>query len=114
MVLSKEREEIKMKYVRIECTVGYIGCDENYYLAFPDNWDDDQIEQYANELVDDNGQTWEYLAVEDINREDFETDEDYEHTLEDEVDSYWGNVGGYWEEITEDEWAENNGEVIEN
>lgn len=93
-----------MKYIRFKYCTPYVGTEDEEYVAFEDNVDNMTLEDWTEEGANDNGQNWEYLAEE---YDPDEEPEDYKRNIEE----YWEGVYGIWEEVTEEEWRENNGYV---
>lgn len=91
-----------MRYIKFTAETNYPGATVIEYIAFPDNTTDIFLTEYANDLAQENGESYEYLAI-DWDMEEEERDE--------ALDYYWQNVNGFWEEVDEKEWADNCGEI---
>ena len=89
-----------MVYVKFSGGNGYCGCDFEEYEAYDHEVDDDFLNEVLDELVRDNGESFEYVATGWDN--DFESEEERE--------SYYSNCSGSWEIITEEEYRENRGQ----
>ena len=80
-----------MIYVRFYGGNGYSGCNYEEYVAFEDDIDEQSINEYSNELCDENAETYEY--VETGWGESFESEEDQEYYYESARDcSGWDDV----------------------
>ena len=92
-------------YVKITCSNGFCGCDEDFYEELPDNMTESEIDSYALDILYDS-----YSFTEPDGR--FLThssgffDEDYEEYDED-YDEYRGNLCYDWEYITKEEYEDN-------
>ena len=87
-----------MKYIKFYGGNGYCGCDFEQYEVY----EDDEInEEFLNEIAEDlgmdNAESFTYVATGWDN--DFESEE--------ERDSYYENCYWSWEEITKEEYEEN-------
>lgn len=93
-----------MQYVKFHYTNPFAGCDADEYIAFNNPMTESELNDWAEEGAQLNGENYEYLA----NGWDADpTNEDYESNLE----FYWEDVSGYFEIITKEEWEENNGTI---
>lgn len=87
-----------MKYIKFYGGNGYCGCDFEQYKVYEDEEvDEDFLNDVAEELGMDNAQSFEYVAVGWDN--DFESEE--------ERDYYYENCYWSWEEVTKEEYEEN-------
>lgn len=93
-----------MQYVKIVGAVPYAGCDEIKYIAFRTPRTEEELQEWADEVAQSNGEGYEYLAT------GWDNDLDGEE-YEDAVDYYWQNVSGYYEIITKEEWEDNEGTI---
>lgn len=91
-----------MIYVKFTYDTPYAGTREYEYLAFPDDTPKVHLDLWAEEGAQDNGETFEYLVT------GWEGDDPTEEELED----YYEGVTGRWEEISKEEWEENDGSII--
>ena len=81
-----------MRYIVITISCGYSGYDEEYYLMFPKETTDEDIIDYACELLNDYVEKYEWLVQCDIPEffenctldwvEVFEDDEDFNYHIE--------------------------------
>lgn len=88
-----------MKYIRFYGSNGYCGCEYEEYVAFEDDITEAQLDEYSNELCDENAETYEY--VETGWGESFESEEDQEYYYESARD-YSG-----WDYVSKEEYEEN-------
>lgn len=90
-----------MKYIKINFGNEYCGCDGEKYLAFEDDSTEEEIDEYAYELAIENANSYSYLYTGWEN--DFEDEDDEEN--------YYSNIEFFWEEVSKEEWIENNGAI---
>lgn len=88
-----------MIYVRFYGGNGYCGCDYEEYVAFNDDIDEQDLDEYSNELCYENAETYEYVVT--GWNEDWESEEDREWYYEDAL--------GYanWDYCSQEEYEEN-------
>lgn len=95
------------KYYKLSGSNGYCGCDfEEYIEDEVENLTEDDLYEMAREYSNDNAYSYEYLATEDICREDYETDTEYDEGIEDAIQWYWDGVFYGVDEITEEEYKQ--------
>lgn len=87
-----------MKYVKFEMGNGYCGYDEETFDEFEDTVTEDEIEEYAADLL----VNWYSFYYDDrfINEED---EDDYDNAMTD----YQMNCYVNWEYVTKEEYEEN-------
>lgn len=86
-----------MKYIKFYGGNGYCGCDFEQYEAYEDNITEDALAEIAYDLANDNAQSYEYIVT--------GWDEDFES--EEERENYYEDVEYGWEEVTKEEYEEN-------
>lgn len=87
-----------MKYVRMRAENGYCGCDAEQYVAYDDDATEEEIEVDCQEFVQENAESFSYLATGwDDGFEDEEAEE-----------NYYADCFGDWEYVTEEEYRENS------
>lgn len=86
-----------MKYIKFSGGNGYCGCEFEDYQVFEDDVPLDILNEIAEELAQDNAESYEYVVT--GWDEDFESEEDREY--------YYENIYCNWEEISEEEYEEN-------
>ena len=89
-----------MIYVKFTASTPYCGTENEEYVVFPDDTCDDELDDYAEEFCQSNGEDYEYLATGWMCCE--EDEEDIEQILED----YYSDCECPWERITEEEFNE--------
>lgn len=96
-----------MRYIIVEYSNGYNGCDVQEYCLFKDDTPDSVIDSYCHKRLQEYAEDYEFAAK--AWGSDFEDDEDR--------DSYYHNCSFYWTEVydsdiednenfNEDEWTE--------
>ena len=88
-----------MKYVKFEIGNGYCGCDEEVYDKFEDTTTEDEIDNFAEDLL----VNW-YSYFDDDSFIDEEDEDDYESAMID----YQMNCYVNWDYITKEEYEEYN------
>lgn len=51
-----------MRYIVVEFSNGYAGCDSQEYLIFSDNTTDSEIDVYCSEMLYEYAETYSYVA----------------------------------------------------
>lgn len=102
IIIIEIRKENKKNdiYVKFTASTPYCGTENEEYVAFPDDTCDDELDDYAEEFCQSNGEDYEYLATGWMCCE--EDEEDTEQILED----YYSDCECSWERITEEEFNE--------
>lgn len=85
-----------MRYIHFTGGNNYCGCDLDEYEKF-DDITDKELDQYAEGLAQDNGESFEHVAI--GWGEEFESEE--------EEEDYYSNCWCKWEEISKEEYEEN-------
>lgn len=85
-----------MRYIHFTGGNGYCGCDIDEYQTFEDITDE-ELDTIADEKAMENGEQYEYVC----------TGWDEEFESEEERDDYYANCSCNWEEISKEEWEEN-------
>ena len=88
-----------MKYVKFVFSNGYWGCEEEYYYAFDNSITDETL----SFLFEDHLNSYSFLEPDDrfCDCDDETAIEDYYNEVKED---------SYWEEVSKEEWEENNGE----
>ena len=94
-----------MFYFKINAETAYCGTDIEQYYQFEEKPTDEELDELTKSVVRDNAETYEYL-VSGFNDEHFE--DMTEEEQEEELENYYQNCSGSWEEVTEEEFLENN------
>ena len=94
-----------MFYFKINAETAYCGTDIEQYYQFEEKPTDEELDELTKSVVRDNAETYEYL-VSGFDGEHFE--DMTEEEQEEELENYYQNCSGSWEEVTEEEFLENN------
>lgn len=95
-----------MRYVKFYADTYYCGTYSEDYFKYEDNVTDDKIEDDAAQYGADIADSYEYLAEQDIDRDDYATDDDYDAALQEATEDYRANCTYSWEEVTKEEYDE--------
>ena len=94
-----------MAYYKVTVETPYVGTKNEEYVECSK----DDIEIIANEICDDNAESFEYLVFNEIEIED--EDDYYANGMNEEVEyilnEYYENCGYGYEEVTKEEYLEN-------
>ena len=96
-----------MRYIKFYGSAGFCGTDEEVYDLFLDETTDEELDDVAEEKYRELGESYEYLATQEYDEEDYETVEDFEEALDQAIEWYWEDVYVGWEEVTEEEYRDN-------
>ena len=88
-----------MRYIRAVATTYFVGQEQDYYEAFPDETDDLEIDRWACDKAQENADDW--YGPMDYEREGYESEEEWEEI-------FYSNAGYDWEEITKKEYEYEN------
>ena len=88
-----------MKYVKFHGETGYCGCDFDEYEKYDDNVTEEFLNEVLDDMVHENGESFEYCA----------TGWGNSWESEEEEDEYYENCSGSWEFITKEEYEEMGG-----
>lgn len=83
-----------MRYIKFEGSAPYCGTDFETVAIFEDDTPDGVINEYADNLAHDNGESYEYLA----------TGWDGEFESEEDEESYYDDCECSWTEVTKEEY----------
>lgn len=100
-----------MKYIKMVVDTDFCGTrDERYFKT---EMSDKELDNLGSELAQENAESYDYMV--------FGWGEDAESYAESEgisieeaegmMEDYYANASYYWEEITEEEWLDNEGQV---
>lgn len=99
-----------MRYIKFICDTPFCGTDLEEYVAFDDDYTDEQLDQYAADLAHENGEGYENIELDySIYREDYDTEEEYEEAWFEAESEYFCECTGDWEEVSYEEFLENDG-----
>jgi hypothetical protein len=96
-----------MKYIKFFGSAGFCGTDEEVYDLFLDGITDEELDDTAEEKRRELGESYEYLATQGYDEEDYDIEDDFEEALDQAIEWYWENVSVGWEEVTEEEYRDN-------
>lgn len=99
-----------MRYIKFYGGTCFCGEDFEDYVTVADNTTDEELDQEATDRGRDNAESYEDIARDYcIDRDDYDSDEEYEEALDDATEAYWEEVYSGWEELTREEFLENGG-----
>lgn len=96
-----------MRYIKFSMYAGYAGTHDCEYRVFEDTCTDEELHEIAEAIVIDHAETYEFLATNDIDRSNYETEEEYDDDYKAAIEDYWADISYTWEEIDEEEYFEN-------
>ena len=96
-----------MRYIKFYGNAGFCGTDFEEYDFFLDEFTDEELDDAAETMRQQFGESYEYLATQGYDEEDYDTEEDFEEALDQAVEWYWDSVWVAWEEVTEEEYRDN-------
>lgn len=92
-----------MFYFRFTADTPYCGTELIDYQKFEERPTDAELDEIAEDMAQSNAESFEYLVT-GWNDDGFDDEEEKEEALED----YYAGCTGTWEEITEEEYNEEN------
>ena len=99
-----------MRYIKFRCETPFCGTDLEEYVAFEDDYTDENLNRYADELAYENGNSYEDIETDySIYRDDYDSDEEYEKAYSEAEEDYYSECMGVWEEVSYEEFLENEG-----
>ena len=99
-----------MYYYRFTASAPFLGTEQVFYYSYKEKPTERELEYQANELARDNGEGFEYMVFGwDFDLEEAITNgEITEEEYEEEIQNYYADCECSFEEITEEEYNENN------
>lgn len=91
-----------MFYFRFTADTPYCGTELVDYQKFEERPTDAELDEIAEDIARSNGESFEYLVI-GWDDDNFEDEDEEAEALE----NYYADCCGSWEEITEEEFAEN-------
>ena len=93
-----------MRYIKFKADTPYCGTEHEEYDTFPDGTPDADLDDIAEDIRRNNAESYEYL-VSGWDDENFEgmTEEEQQE----EIDNYYADCWGGWEEVSQKEYEEN-------
>ena len=96
-----------MRYIKFFGNAGFCGTSVEIYDLFLDEMTDEELNDLADEKYQELGELYEYLATQEYDEEDYDTQEDFEEALNQAIEWYWEDVYVGWKEVTEEEYKDN-------
>ena len=96
-----------MRYIKFFGSASFCGTDVEIYDLFLGETTDEELDDLAYEKRQELGESYEYLATQGYDEEDYDTQEDFEEALNQAIEWYWESVYVGWEEVTEEEYYDN-------
>lgn len=96
-----------MRYIKFFGSACFCGTDEEVYDLFLDETTDEELDDIAEQKRRELGESYEYLATQGYDEEDYDSEEDFEEALDQAIEWYWEDVYVGWEEVTEEEYKDN-------
>ena len=91
-----------MRYIKYNLEIGYYGCNDEGVTTVDDGMTDADIDEMVNDMAQEHAASWE--GDERLGFDNF--DDVGEDEYQQQVDSFYENVCGSWEFITEEEAKE--------
>jgi hypothetical protein len=101
-----------MQYIKFEGGTEYCQCDFTKYVAFTQDLNKKQLDRYAADLATENAEQFIQMATEDLDREDFDDEEDYLAAYDMAEDSYYEDIYSSYTIVSQKEWEDNHGEIV--
>lgn len=92
-----------MYYFKFVADTPYSGTENTYYLEFLEYPTNAELTETAEEICRENAESYDYLVT-GWNDDNFEDEDEAAEAVED----YYAGCNCIWEEITEEEFEENN------
>lgn len=83
---------MKKRYICFSFSNGYCGCDIQEFIAFPSDYSDKNVSNYGNDMLNDYAEDYCPASLDENDKE-----------------VYYENCSFSWEDISEEEWKENDG-----
>lgn len=96
-----------MRYIKFSGGTGFCGCDFEEYMEF-DSITDEQLNEYTDELIYDNANSYADIEIDyDICEDNYDSEEEYRAAFFEAEEAYYNEAYGTWEEISKEEYEEN-------
>lgn len=92
------------EYIEVISTCGYVGCEDYSYFEIEDNMTEEELSQFSYEVAVEAMEPYSYIGANNIEPDDFETEEEYEDALEQIAEDFSLTVFGEWRYITKEEY----------
>ena len=93
-----------MRYIKFTMCVGFSGTEDYEYRVLEDTCTDEELHEIAEGIGYDHAESYEFLATNSIDRNDYETQEEYDEDYNCVIEDYWSNISCFWEEVSEEEY----------
>ena len=93
-----------MRYIKFSMSVGYAGTNDYEYRVVEDTCTDEELFEIAEGIGNDHAESYEFLATNDLDRSDYDTQEEYDEDYSCAIEDYWANISCFWEEVSEEEY----------
>lgn len=97
-----------MKYFKFTANTPYCGTEEERYVAFPDSATVKELEEYADEMTHDLGESFEYLVF-GWNADPVGDGEISQEEYDEQIDNFYADCYCEYTEVSEEEFIENEG-----
>lgn len=97
-----------MKYFKFTVGTPYCGTEEERYLAFPDGVTEKELEEYAEEMAHDQGESYEYMVF-GWGVDPVEDGEMSQEEYDEQIDDFYADCYCEYIEVSEEEFNENGG-----
>lgn len=94
------------KYIEVKSACEYVGCEDYSYFEIEDDMTEEELSQFSYEVATEAMEFYSYIRVDNIDPDDFETEEEYEDALDQETEDFFLGVFGEWRYITKEEYDE--------
>lgn len=92
------------EYIEVRSTCEYAGCEDYSYFEIEDNMTEEELSQFSYEVAVEAMEPYSYIGANNIEPDDFETEEEYEDALEQITEDFLQGVFGEWRYITKEEY----------
>lgn len=97
-----------MKYFKFTVGTPYCGTEEERYLAFPDSVTEEELEEYAEEMAHNQGESFEYLVF-GWDADPVGDGEMSQEEYDEQIDNFYADCHCGYVEVSEEEFVENGG-----
>lgn len=97
-----------VRYIKFSGGTPFCGEDFEEYEAVDLSVTDEQLSQMADDYAKDNAAMYEDIENDyGVDREDYNSEEEYQEALEEFSEEYYGESWGDWIEVSKEEYLEN-------
>ena len=101
-----------MKYREVRLTTGCYGEEATLYVAFPDDFTEQKIEEFINARAIENGEKYGFDAEQKIDRKEYDTEEEYYNAVVDAENEWCRNLSGVATELSQREWDTRRSRIL--